>query len=183
MRRLIAGLFLTLVAGCSSFGPETPPALRALDPLHDDIAGLLIAFDLPRGVGPVLKASTLSLDIAGAEPRHLKATLIEADADDVAGNLPPPPRGHAYYLLGLAPPDQAAIRKAQAAVSAAVPASAVTLAIVPHLCVAGPLDPATATISVLVALPGGPHLAPVVDNETVAAATAAAGMSSLPACV
>ena len=178
--RILAIAGLLLLASCSSFGPSTPPSLRALDPLHDDLGNLLIAFDLPRGLGPVVGGSSLTLSVVGAKP--VRAMLAAADADAVAGNLPPPANGHAYYLFSIAPTDEPALHAAIAAALAANPAGAGTanLAVAPALCTSGGIDTGKAVISVLAALPGGPHLSPLVDHRVLGDLLGPA--VTLPAC-
>jgi len=181
MRQLIAGFSVALLlAGCASFGPSTPPPLRTLDYLHDDLGSLLIAYDLPRGIGPVDGPQTVSFDIAGPTPRHVKAALAQADADEVAGNLPPPASGRAYYLYDFGPPDQTAIRAAQQAARAGnLQNTDLKLTLAPRLCRSeATVDLKQVTVSVLVALPGGRALAPLIDHQLLDQSSAA----SLPAC-
>jgi hypothetical protein len=188
MRRVIAGLCIALLlAACSTLNLDTANRLRSLDYMHDDIASLLIAFDVPRGIGPVLGASTLSFDvvIAGQGERHVKAVLAEADADDVAGRLPPPGAGRAYYLFGFADRDKAAIRDAQAWVRSlpgGLSGNSVGIALAPRLCTNGGVEPANLTISVLLALPGEPALAPLVDRARLSDIVAQSGGTALPPC-
>jgi hypothetical protein len=175
--RIFGIVLILVIAGCSSFGPQTTSAPRALDPLHDDIGNVLIAFDLPRGIGAVPDASTLTLAVPGAKP--IRATLTEADIDDVAGNLPPPANGRAYYLLQLSATDRAVVRAVQAAArSANVSPASIAFAIVPKLCVSADADTKPVTISVLLALPGGARLAPLIDHQPLAALAGA----GLPTC-
>jgi hypothetical protein len=155
------------LTACSSFGPSAPPTLRALDPLKDDVAGLLIAFDLPRGVGPMPGASVLTYTIPSARP--IKAALVPADAEDEASQLPPPGNGRAYYFFALPPASQTAIRTAAAGARAANLSSAnVAVAVAPGLCESAVLDPTRISISVLVAQPAGPRLAPLIDHRVLA---------------
>ena len=116
MRRLIAIALTLCLAACSTVGINTVNNGRALDPVHDDVASLLIAFDLPRGLGPNNATGQLfTFDVAQGGPQeHLRSNLIPADADQVAGNLPPPQDGRAYYLYSIDPQAQPAIRAAQA---------------------------------------------------------------------
>jgi hypothetical protein len=188
MRRAIAGLcVMLLLAGCSTLGVDTADGPRRLDYLRDDLASLLIAFDVPRGIGPVRGGSTLSLDVvvAGQGERHIKAVLAEADADQIEGTLPPPGTGRAYYLFGFADQDQAAIRDAQAwarSLPGGLTGNSLTIALAPRLCTSGGIDPATVDISVLVALPGVPRLAPLIDHARLAELLAQSGGGGLPAC-
>jgi hypothetical protein len=184
MRHPIAICLALFLAGCSTLSVDTAARPGALDPLRDDISSLLIAFDLPRGIGPIEGASTMSVDVAvpGGEPRHIKAALVPADADAIAGHLPPPGTGRAYYLFGFADKDKAAIRDAQLAARVAKAAgTAVTLLLAPRFCKSGDVDPKLLTISVLTALPGDTALAPLIDRQLLADTLAAAG-GDLPAC-
>jgi hypothetical protein len=185
MRRLVAGFSVALLlTGCASFGPSTPPPLRTLDYLHDDLGSLLIAYDLPRGIGPVDGPQALSFDVGGPTPKHIKAVLAQADADEVTGNLPPPATGRAYYLYDFAPADQAAIRAVQQAARAGnVAAPDVKMTLAPRLCRSeATVDLKQVTVSVLVALPGGRPLAPLIDHQLLADQMAQSGGPNLPAC-
>ncbi|MBI4921197.1 MAG: hypothetical protein HY834_05570 [Devosia nanyangense] len=186
MRHLIAGLCLALLlGGCSTVNLDTAAKLRALDYLRDDVASLLIAFDVPRGLAPIEDVSTLNFDVVvpGEGERHIKAALVRAEVDDVAANLAAPGAGRAYHLFGFAKADQAAIRAAQSWAHGDTGASShATIALVPRFCKSGALDPTQVTISVLVALPGQTQLAPLVDQQLLADVLAASGGSDLPAC-
>jgi hypothetical protein len=184
MRQPIVICLALFLAGCSTLGVDRTERTRALDPLHDDISDLLVAFDLPRGIGPIEGASTLSVDVTapGGEPRRVKASLAPADADEIAGHLPPPGTGRAYYLFGVADNDKAAIRDAQlVARTPGAAGSKVNLVLAPRLCKSGEVDPKLVTISVLAALPGDTALAPLIDRQLLADTLAAAG-GDLPAC-
>lgn len=186
MRHLIAGLCIALLlSGCSTLNLDTAARLRALDYLRDDIASLLIAFDLPRGLAPIENASTLSFDVvlSGKGERHVKAVLVRAEADDVAANLAAPGTGRAYYLLGFVESDQAAIRAAQSWARSNVGVSSdATITLAPRFCESDAIDPKQVTVTVLVALPGHTQLAPLIDRQPLADTLAASGGSDLPAC-
>lgn len=169
-RSIGAALALLLLAGCSSFLPATPTKSRAIDFRHDDVASLVVAFDMPAGIRPVPETSTLrlALSVPGQGERQVTAPLGLADAADLAGTLPPPADTRTYFLFGFAPRDQAALREALAwARSAGEPAGA--LAVAPSFCRTGPADPA-AYYSVQLALPGAAGLAPLLRNQPIAQA-------------
>jgi hypothetical protein len=181
MRKPILSLSSMLVAAalsaCSSFGPSTPPPSRPIDALRDDVAGLLIVFDLPRGLGPMPGASFLTFTVGTTRP--VTAALIPADADAMATQLPPPGKGRAYYFLDLSPIGQTAMRTAQAGARAANPApSSVALAVVPGLCESEAVDPKLVTLSVFAAVPGASHLVPLIDHRLVADIVGSAGKLS-----
>ena len=137
MRRLIAIALTLCLAACSTVGINTVNNGRALDPVNDDVASLLIAFDLPRGLGPNNAAGQLfTFDVAQGGPQeHLRSNLVPADADQVAGNLPPPADGRAYYLFTIDTQAQPAIRAAQAAAQArGITAASIQIGVVPQLC-------------------------------------------------
>src|SRR5690348_17585230 len=103
MRLLLAAALSLVLSACSTMGLNSPSASGSLDPLHDDVGSLLIAFDLPRGLGPNNKAGQLfTFDVAqGGPTEHLRLQLVPADADLASGHLPPPADGRAYYLYTL----------------------------------------------------------------------------------
>lgn len=187
LRRIfILGLVLAL-AGCSAANLNTAPQMRGIDYARDDVASLLIAFDLPRGIAPVPDASTLSFDaVMQAEgERHVMAVLVQADAGDVAGNLVPPGQGRAYYFFAFSEADRPAIREVQALarmLPPSGPGNIVSLSLLPALCANGPVDLSATTMSVLVAAPGSTRLVPLIDRQSLADLLARTGDTTLPAC-
>ena len=183
--RLLAFAVAALVlAACSTVGVPSGPASRGLDPLHDDVASLVVAFDLPAGLGPA-KGSLFTFDVGNGGPQeHLRLLLVLADLDAVPSALPPPGQGRAYYLFSFAEPDKAAIRAAQAAANArAVSADGVRLGVIPKLCSSGALDPNQVTVSVLAALPNQNGLARFVDHQLLAQLLQQPGSTQMPACL
>ncbi len=176
---------LAVLAACSSIPIGTASKLRGLDYLNDDVASLLLALDLPPSLEPVQGASTIGFDIttpANGE-RRIKATLVAADADELAGTLPPPAGERNYYLFGFSDPDKQAIRDAQAW-ARTLPAGAASLSVslAPRLCRTEPLDPAKTTVSALVALPGASGLAPLLSNQPLSSVLANAPIKDVPPC-
>jgi hypothetical protein len=178
------------LAACSSLSLPTAAKLRALDYLNDDVASLLLAFDVPETLEPIPDASTVRFDIvsAGNGEKHVNAVLARSDAGEIAGTLPPPADGRTYYLFGFSPADQQAIRDAQAWARAlpktAAGSNALSIGIGPRFCRTEAIDADNVRLSVLVALPGATALEPLVSNETLANVIAAGGGGSaeLPAC-
>ncbi len=170
-RALILPL-LALLAACTSLMPpqqSSPPP--GPDYLNDDLAGAVLAFDLPNGIEPIADASTLSFTIAG---RQVVAALARGDIGEVAGTLPPPAANRTYYLFTLPPADQAKLREAQ--FSARTPGgTSPALSITPRLCAAGPVDTARVRISVLLALPGSKTVS-LINNQPLPST------GPLPAC-
>ena len=168
-----AALALALAA-CSSLPIGTGQTLRGLDIVNDDVASLLLAFDLPASLEPVPGASTLSFDITGAGgERRIKATLVPADAGDLAGTLPPPADTRSYYLFGFSDADKTKIREAQTWAKTLPPGGAsLAIRLDPGLCRTDAVDPARTTVSALVALPGATGLAPLLTNIPLGTATA-----------
>ena len=111
---------------------------------------------------------------ASAGEKHLKAVLTRADADEIAGTLPPPRANRVYFLFGFSEADQKALRDMQAWARALPPGSggAVKVALTPGFCTIAPIDPANVNISVLIALPGDTSLAPLIDNQKLSEALA-----------
>lgn len=173
------------LAACSSIPIGTGSKLRGLDYLNDDIASLLLAFDLPPALEPAPEGSTLSFDIVtpASGEKHVKATLVAADAEDLAGTLPPPSGDRNYYLFGFSDADKAAIREAQAwARTLPQGSNALSVSLSPRLCRTEPIDPARTTVSALVALPGTTGLSPLLSNMPLSTILAAAPIKDIPAC-
>lgn len=185
IRIAVAGVALAALAACSSIPIGTASKLRGLDYLNDDVANLLLALDLPPSLEPVQAASTISFDITtpSSGERRIKATLIAADADDLAGTLPPPSGERNYYLFGFSDADKQAIREAQAWAKT-LPAgnNALSISLSPRLCRTEPVDPAKTTISALVALPGAPGLSPLLSNQPLSSVLASAPIKDVPPC-
>ena len=154
-RLILAAWAALIVAACSTVGPGPGPGGYTLDPLRDDIASMLIAFDLPRGLGPA-KGSLFTFDAANGGPaEHLRLTPLQADVDSYPTNLPPPSVDRAYYLFAFSEIDKQAIRNAQlSAQQRGATAKNVTLGMIPKLCTAGTVDPNLVTVSVFAILPG-----------------------------
>lgn len=184
-RTAAAAIALAALAACSSIPIGTAAKLRGLDYLNDDVASLLLALDLPPSLEPVQGASTISFDITtpSSGERRIKATLVAADADELAGTLPPPSGERNYYLFGFSDPDKQAIREAQAwAKTLPAGSNALSISLSPRLCRTEPVDPARTTISALVALPGAPGLAPLLSNQPLASVLASAPIKDIPPC-
>lgn len=184
-RTAAAAIALAALAACSSIPIGTAAKLRGLDYLNDDVASLLLALDLPPSLEPVQGASTISFDITtpSSGERRIKATLVAADADELAGTLPPPSGERNYYLFGFSDPDKQAIREAQAwAKTLPAGSNALSISLSPRLCRTEPVDPAKTTISALVALPGAPGLAPLLSNQPLASVLASAPIKDIPPC-
>lgn len=182
----IGMLSLPLLAGCTSLSLDTAARLRALDYLNDDIASLVLAFDLPLAIEPVPDGSVLSFDVTtpGNGERHIKAVLARAEAGEIAGSLPPPAAERTYYLFEFSDADKAALREAQAWARTLPPTGGNTLAInlAPRFCRIEAVDPGQARVSVLIALPGATSLAPLINGESLANILAQSGNAELPAC-
>lgn len=180
----IAALLLA-VAACSSIPIGMGERQNGLDGLNDDVAGALLALDLPQALEPVAGGTVLSLDITsnGGEERHIKAALGTADPGDLAGMLPPPADGRSYYLFGLGEAEQQAVREAQAWARTLPPGTAqVTLGLSPGLCRTDVIDLQKTTVSALVALPGSGRVAPLLGPVSLATVLAAAPIKDVPAC-
>lgn len=177
-----------LVTACSSLSMPTAAKLRALDYLNDDIGSLVVAFDVPETLEPVPGASGFSFDVSipGKGERHVVATLEPGDASEVAGTLPPPGAERTYYLFGFAEADKAKLRAAQAwarsVAETGVAPNTPVIAIAPRFCRSDAIDLAATRVSVLIALPGSPALAPLVSNESLATLLASTGGGVLPQC-
>lgn len=186
---LIAMLVTTLVlAACSSLSMPTAAKLRALDYLNDDIAGLLLAFDVPETLEPVPDASGFSFTVSvpGKGERKVSAVLTRGDASEAAGTLPPPEEGRTYYLFGFSEADKAKLREAQAwargIAETGVAPNTPVISISPRFCRTDAVDAASTKVSVLVALPGNVALEPLLQRQSLATLLASTGGGELPAC-
>lgn len=177
-----------LLAACSSLSMPTAAKLRALDYLNDDIASLVLAFDVPETIEPVPDASGFSFDVSipGKGERHVAVVLAPGDASEVAGTLPPPGEARTYYLFGFSDADKAKLREAQAwargIAETGVAPNTPVIAITPRFCRSDTVDAAATKVSVLIALPGSVALEPLVQNQSLAALLASTGGGDLPAC-
>lgn len=183
MRHLIAALAVTAtLAGCSasSVNPTTAAKVQAIDYANDDVASMLIAFDVPLTLEPVPDGSTM-IFTAGA--RTLTAVLARADLDDVAGSLPPPKADRTYYLFGFSAADKERIKTLQNDAKVTGNASSLSVGLSPLFCRVGEIDPKKVRFSVLLSLPGtGGKLEPLISNSTLEAALATAPEKTLPLC-
>lgn len=176
---------LAALAACSSIPIGTASKLRGLDYLNDDVASLLLAFDLPPSLEPIQGASTISFDITtpASGERRITATLVAADAGDLAGTLPPPSGERNYYLFGFSDPDKQAIREAQAwARTLPTGNNALSISLSPKLCRTEPIEPGKTMVSALIALPGTPGLAPLLSNQPISSVLASAPIKDVPPC-
>lgn len=176
---------LAALAACSSIPIGTASKLRGLDYLNDDVASLLLAFDLPPSLEPIQGASTISFDITtpASGERRITATLVAADAGDLAGTLPPPSGERNYYLFGFSDPDKQAIREAQAwARTLPTGHNALSISLSPKLCRTEPIEPGKTMVSALIALPGTPGLAPLLSNQPISSVLASAPIKDVPPC-
>jgi hypothetical protein len=181
-RLLLAALIAVVLAACSTVGPGPGPGQTTLDPLRDDVGAFLIAFDLPRGLGPA-SGSLFTFDVANGGPaEHLRLTPLQADVEGLPANLPPPGVDRAYYLFAFSETDKLAIRNAQLTAQARGATSQnVTLGMIPKLCTAGPVDPNVATVSVYAVLPGRSPL-PFLNRTPLAQLLQQPGSSQMGPC-
>lgn len=180
MRLLFAVVVLALLGACSSLNVPTAARVQAIDYVNDDVASLLIAFDVPLTIEPVPDGSAMHFTLGGT---RLTAVLVRADLDDVAGSLPPPAAERTYYLFGFSAADQAKIRTLQqdAKVIGGGP-GAITVALSPQFCRSEAIDPARTRVSVLLALPGSRRFEPLLDNAVLTDALAASAQPALALC-
>lgn len=185
MRIFIAIAFALFLTACSTLGPTGPSDGRSLDPLRDDIGSMLVAFDLPRTLGPAPSGELFTFDAAnGGAGEHLRLLLVPGDADAMAGNLPPPAEGRAYYVFNFSESDKAALRNAQAAAGArGIAGKDITIGIVPHLCTRGEVDPNVETVTIVAGIPGQTRLMPFLNHQSLAELLRQPGSTQMPACL
>lgn len=179
--RLGALALALLLSACSSIPIGGATKMRGLDIASDDVASLLLAFDLPLSLRPSGATSTLGIDIRSpAGERLIKAVLVRTDPGELAGTLPPPGENRVYHLFALAETDRQAIRDAQAWGRTMAPGSArLSVIVTPALCSTEAIDPGRIRISALAALPGATGIAPLLDNVPL---NRAVGGRDVPAC-
>lgn len=175
---------LFAVTACSSIPMGMGARPQAVSGLNDDMAGALLALDLPQVLEPVAGGTVLNLDITSASgERHIRAVLGTADPGDLAGLLPPPAEGRSYYLFGLAPADQQAVREAEAWARTLPPEAAqMTVSLSPGLCRTDAIDLQKTMVAALVALPGSGRVAPLLGPVSLATMLATAPIKDVPAC-
>jgi hypothetical protein len=189
MPGIAAAIAVAALAGCASLNLPTASALRSLDFLNDDVAELVLALDLPSSLVPVPGQTVLTFlarTPADGE-RRVEAVLVTADTDAIADSLPPPARDRAYYVLGFSQADQKALREAQqwgrdldpgfAAVGGTI-----SVTVRPSLCARTDMNPSLTMVSVLIALPGGDRLQPLISNAALSDVLAGAGAPPVPSC-
>ncbi len=180
--RVIAAFWTAIVlTACSTIGPGPTPS-GTVDLLRDDIASLLIAFDLPRGLGPA-KGSLFTYDVANGGPsEHLRLTPLQADIDGLPSNLPPPSADRAYYLFAFSETDKQTIRNAQLTAQARGASNQnVTVGFIPKLCTLGGVDPNLVTVSVYAVLPGRSPL-PFLNKTVLAQLLQQPGSTQMGPC-
>ena len=181
-RTILAVCTALVLSACSTVGVGPGPGGNSLDPLRDDVASTVIAFDLPRGLGPA-KGSLFTYDVSnGGAAEHLRLTPLQADVDQLPAGLPAPAADRAYYLFAFSETDRLAIRNAQlSAQGRGATAQQVTIGMIPKLCTAGPVDSNSATVSVFAVLPGRAPL-PFLNNQLLAVLLQQPGSNQMGPC-
>ena len=189
MRHLIVAFCsLLLLAGCSAmgtgnFGPSGG-GNRTLDAANDDIGSIVVAFDLPRGLGPVPTTQLFTFDAANGGPsEHLRLTMVQANDADLGSQLPPLADGHAYYFFALNDNDKGRLAAAQASSRArGLTAQSIQLGIVPKLCTSGQIDPNALQVTVLGGIPSQTRMTPFLDHMPLTQVNQLPGSTQMPAC-
>lgn len=149
LRLFFAFCGVLVLTACASTGNK---AERPLDPILDDVASLIFAFDLPRGLGPTLN-SVFTFEVAKSGTA-VQLTPVPAEVESLPAGLPPPAADRVYYFFIFTPEDRQIIRDAQITAQFAEAGSDdVTIRFIPKLCSAGLTD-GGASVSVLAVLPG-----------------------------
>ena len=169
MRRFAGLAGLIVLAGCSSLSVPSGGATAPLNFAADDMAELLLAFDLPEAVEPGTTGPQLGFAVsARGETRPFSITLVRSDAGELAGTLPPPSDGRLYYLFGFSDADKAALRETRTWAGAEGTLS--LTAVDPKVCAVEAVEAAKVRFTVQLALPGKGSLAPLVSNRPLDAA-------------
>ncbi len=185
--------FAVLVAldlsACTTLTGGGAPALRKLDFFADDIAALVFAVDVPVSLVPLAEASAITFAAVTPDDgeRRIEASLVRADADTVAGLLPPPGRERAYYLFAFPPAARQALREAQQWMRELDPGfdavgGTLTVGVRPAFCRVGDSDAAASEVSVLIVTAGADRLEPLLDRVPLAQLLEAGELADLPRC-
>ncbi len=190
MRHFFAVVSLFLLAACSTTGTDQfgfgggGGGNRTLDAANDDVGSLVVAFDLPRGLGPVPTTQLFTFDAAqGGPSEHLRLTMVQANDADLGSQLPPLADGHAYYFFAIGDNDKARLAAAQASARArGLTGQSIQLGIVPKLCTSGQIDPNALQVTVLGGIPGQTRMTPFLDHMPLAQVNQLPGSTQMPAC-
>jgi hypothetical protein len=178
LRLLLAFGVGLVLAACSTTSNRFDPN-RPLNPLLDDVASVIFAFDLPRGLGPAA-GSLFTYDVANGSPEeHLRLVPLPADVDGLPAGLPPPGANRAYYLFAFSAADQQKIRDAQ--ITAQLNNAVERMGFYPKFCSAGTADPRS-QISIYAVLAGRNPIA-FLNQGRLADLMKETGDTTLPACV
>lgn len=177
------------LAGCASLNFTTANALRAVDVFSDDIASLVLAIDLPDTLAPIAEGSTVTVEAKtpASGERRIEAVLVHADTELVVETLPEPGRDRAYYLFGFSDEDKARLREMQEwgrglGADFGATGGTVSVSVSPGICRTTDIDPNSTYVSVLIALPGGDRLEPLVNNARLSELLAGTGAPEVPHC-
>lgn len=177
------------LGGCTTLSGGSADAFRELDFFADDIAALVFAVDVPVTLVPLAESSTIAF--AAVTPSHgerrIEATLVRADADAVAGMLPPPGRDRAYYLFEFPAPVRDELREAQQWGRALEPGfealgGVLSVTLRPTFCRSADIDASASTVSILVVTAGGDRLEPLLDRAAITQLLPSDEIVSLPRC-
>lgn len=169
----IAGgvLAIGLLAACSGLNLGTAAALKNLDPIADDVAGMTIAIDVPRSIRPVDQQTLLVMDATtkGFGERHVRAVLVRNEDFRAAASLSPPATNRTYYLFALDQSDQKAVRELQQWARdlknrADDVGGELTIRVQSRFCRLGQEDAGQEVVSVYVSAPDSPRLNPLLHN-------------------
>ena len=178
--RFLAFCGAFLLAACSTIGP---PAGRPIDALLDDIASLVITFDLPRGLGPTPNSQFTFSVPSGGPGVNLQLTPVPAEIDSLPVGLPPPGADRAYYFFVFTAADVQKLRDAQiAAQLSEAQSDDVVLRFIPRFCSSGLADGGM-TVSILAVLPGRNPQHFIKNVKLDDLLKQAGGSMQIPACV
>ena len=181
---ILALLVPLVLSACSSFTPGAAPApgkLRPLDLVNDDLAGLIIVFDVPVALSAIPTEARFTLNyVSPTGERQVASILDRGDAGSVMSVLPAPTDGRTYFIFAFSAADRSRLEAAQAFARTAA-SIAPSLRLSPEFCSNDPVDAAKTTVTVLVVAPGQVGIDPGYGRETLAGLLARTG-ATLPEC-
>ena len=125
---------------------------------------------MPLSVQPIEPGPSLTYAVRDENaPPFLDTRLVRGDAEAAMSTLPPPAEGRLYHVYVLPDDARQKMRALQTYARRLPDTPAAAIGIVPRVCLSGPVDKATATITVHAVLPGRGTRNPLIVGEPLSA--------------